>query len=302
MLTSAEVATLLRVHPKHVYRLLRDGLPARRVGGEWRFVRADVLEWSKTGASASSDASAVSGASEAADGPGSIRRNDERRIVAPPLLAANGDVAVELLLQRLCERTSTPLGFVSADRDTGLELLARRKVLAAGTHGLVPPRDLAGDRLVQIHLVRRAIGLVTRKGDKPRTLAKLGKTRLASRPATAGVRLHLDAALRAEGLDPQLVHERAVLYASHRDVVCSIAAGAADLGIASAAWAARLDLAFTPMVDEPYGLTLFAEDLGDPRVVQLCELAQSASFRSALSAVPGYVAEGSGSIHYEVID
>ena len=39
LLTTVEVAEVLRVHPKHVYRLLKKGLPARRVGAEWRFDR-----------------------------------------------------------------------------------------------------------------------------------------------------------------------------------------------------------------------------------------------------------------------
>jgi excisionase family DNA binding protein len=46
LLTSAEVAQLLRVHPKHLYRLLRRGLPGHRVdGGHWRFDREEVLAW-----------------------------------------------------------------------------------------------------------------------------------------------------------------------------------------------------------------------------------------------------------------
>ncbi len=43
LLKSVEVAALLNVHPKHVYRLLRRGLPGRRVGGDWRFDRDEVL-------------------------------------------------------------------------------------------------------------------------------------------------------------------------------------------------------------------------------------------------------------------
>lgn len=46
LLTSREVASLLRVHPKHLYRLLRRGLPGRRLGGgHWRFCRNEVLAW-----------------------------------------------------------------------------------------------------------------------------------------------------------------------------------------------------------------------------------------------------------------
>src|SRR4029077_4565312 len=51
LITTSDVARLLRVHPKHVYRLLRVGLPAHRVGGEWRFLTAAVLAWSGAAAS-----------------------------------------------------------------------------------------------------------------------------------------------------------------------------------------------------------------------------------------------------------
>jgi putative molybdopterin biosynthesis protein len=50
-LTTNEVAAVLRVHPKHVYRLLRQGLPARRVGGQWRFSTDEVLAWAAQGRS-----------------------------------------------------------------------------------------------------------------------------------------------------------------------------------------------------------------------------------------------------------
>src|SRR5277367_3870085 len=83
LLTTVEVAELLRVHPKHVYRLLKKGLPARRVGSEWRFDRGDVLVWS--GGSAPAQEPLVPAASTAR--------------VPPALVAGNGDVALMSLLR-----------------------------------------------------------------------------------------------------------------------------------------------------------------------------------------------------------
>jgi putative molybdopterin biosynthesis protein len=58
LLTSGEVARLLRVHPKHLYRLLRQGLPGRRLGrGHWRFRRDEVLAWIGSRSTSSSEAS-----------------------------------------------------------------------------------------------------------------------------------------------------------------------------------------------------------------------------------------------------
>lgn len=40
------VAKLLGIHPKTAARWARTrGLPGRKVGGEWRFVRAAVMRW-----------------------------------------------------------------------------------------------------------------------------------------------------------------------------------------------------------------------------------------------------------------
>jgi len=46
ILTAAEVADLLRIHPSTVYKLLRQGeLPAFKVGSNWRFLRTSIDEW-----------------------------------------------------------------------------------------------------------------------------------------------------------------------------------------------------------------------------------------------------------------
>jgi excisionase family DNA binding protein len=48
VLTIGEVAQLLRVHPATIYRLLKKkGIPAFRVGFDWRFSREAVEAWMK---------------------------------------------------------------------------------------------------------------------------------------------------------------------------------------------------------------------------------------------------------------
>ena len=45
IITPAEVAVLLKMHLKTVYKLAEKGvIPGRRVGRSWRFNRSDVLE------------------------------------------------------------------------------------------------------------------------------------------------------------------------------------------------------------------------------------------------------------------
>jgi putative molybdopterin biosynthesis protein len=46
ILTLKEVSALLRVHPSHIYRLLkRRQIPAMRIGGSWRFDYRVLIRW-----------------------------------------------------------------------------------------------------------------------------------------------------------------------------------------------------------------------------------------------------------------
>ena len=180
-----------------------------------------------------------------------------------------------------------------------MELLERRTVLAAGAHAGGFPAHLAGERLARIHLVRREIGLVFPGKDAPPTVRTLARRRLASRPASAGVRTYLDKALRKAGQDPARAHRKALLLNSHLDVVLAVVSGRAEVGLASRAWGERAGLAFLHLAEESYGLLVKARDLGDPRIVRLCEVAQGDEFRGRVGAVPGYDTVGSGDIRYD---
>ena len=281
LLTSREVADLLRVHPKQVYRLLRRGLPARRVGAEWRFDRAEVMAWSGAEAPRAQPPSPA---------PGS----------APPsIVAANGDVVVALLLRAANALGAPLLGFVQTDAARGIALLEQGAVLAVGAHAGGFPSHAGGDRAARVHLASREIGLLFRREARPPRLADLRRLRFASRPSTAGVRRLLDAALLRARLDPAAAHRRAVLLDSHLDVVLEVTSGRAEVGLGSRAWGGRAGLAFAPVATEDYGLIVKARDLGDPRVVRICEVAQGQHFRDAVEAEAGYDARGAGDIRYD---
>ena len=289
LLTTVEVAKLLRVHPKHVYRLLRKGLPARRVGSEWRFERGEVLAWSRPGTSASDPAADPQPAS-------SLRLSAATAPGVPPLIAANGDRVVMTLL-RLLQESGSFIGLVQSDKDTGFRLLTAGTVLATGSHAGGFPTHAGPERVARIHLVTREIGLAGR--GRPPKVRDLAKARLASRPPSAGVRRYLDEALAIEGIDAREVDARGKVCASHLEVACAVARGDADIGLASRAWAEELGLAFRPLAREAYGLLVRAKDLGDRSVVRVCEVAQSERFRSEVAEIPGYDPTGAGDIKYD---
>jgi putative molybdopterin biosynthesis protein len=278
LLTTKDVAALLRVHPKHVYRLMRRDLPALRVGDEWRFDRATVLSWA--------------GARGATSG---------QHGLVPGLVAANGDVVVDELLRQCARVMAPPLGFVLTDHSGGAGLLQRRLVLAAGCHaGLEAPRpdDGAppGAKLVRMQLVNREVGLATARGARVKTLAGAVGKRLAVRPATSGIRRRLDKALADAGIEARAAYRRSVEYACHRDVALAVARGDADAGLTTHAWAHAAGLSFLPIATEDYDLAFHADLVDDPRIVSLCEAAQQAAFRRRLRGCAGYDATGTGRV------
>jgi excisionase family DNA binding protein len=278
LLTTKEVAALLKVHPKHVYRLRKRGLPAHRVGDEWRFDEEEVRRYCR------------------ARGEEAAPASGDRRETPPPLLAANGDVAIEVLLDAARAAGAPLLGLVPADHAGGLALLRRGAVLLAGCHGSAVPPEAADLGLVRIHVADREVGLAFRRGLRLRQVSAVAGRRFASRPPSAGIRAHLDAALHEAGVDPVAAHADAVLHRSHRDVVMAVLRGEAEIGLCSRAWSVAAGLSFHPLASEPYGLVLRADDLGDPHVVALCELAQSGSYRKKLRGDLGYEPRRSGEI------
>jgi len=278
LMTTRAVARLLGVHPKQVYRLLQRGLPALRVGDEWRFERERVLEW----AGSATPPRPEPALAPAAAGP-------------PPLLAANGDCAVELLLAALRAGPGPLLGFVQADHTQAATLLGQGRVLIAGQHGSEPPATSL-PQCARLHLVTRQVGLVTRRGSRLRGVGALVGKRLASRPPTAGVRRQLDQSLAAAGIEPERAYRHATECASHRDVVLAVAAGVADVGIATAAWARAANLPFQALHSEPYELVIPVRELGNPRVVAVCEVAQGLAWRRQLRDDFGYDVRRTGDL------
>jgi putative molybdopterin biosynthesis protein len=284
LLRSADVARLLRVHPKQIYRLLARGLPAHRVGAEWRFSRDEVLKWS--------------GVPTAKPSSPTMPRA-EHVIAPPPLVGANGDVVIDVLLARIAARGRELVGLVQSDRGQALDRLVARQILLAGFHGDVPPSHAGTLRLARIHLVDREVGLAYRPSSKVRKLGDLARKRIGVRPKTAGIRVALERALAEAKTSLAKLRAETSTYDSHREVVCAVLRDEVDVALTTAAWAERAGLSFLAFGRESYDLLLHAADLGLPPTIGVCEVAQSAEFRASLAKIAGYDARGAGEIRYE---
>jgi excisionase family DNA binding protein len=278
LLTTIEVARVLKVHPKHVYRLIKRGLPAHRVGDEWRFDENEVRQFWGVPVAAAPEAER-----------GAVRATQ-------PLLASNGDLLLDVLFDEAQQRRAPLLGHVQADHATGLEQLRRGAVLLCGCHGADIPASVPDVVLARIHLAQREVGLVYRRGLRVRRASAMVGRRVAGRPATAGVRAHLEAALRREGVELDRAYASVRLHPSHRSVVMAVLREDAEIGLATRAWSIATGLGFLPLAWESYGLVLRAEDLSDVRVAALCEAAQSTACRRRLRSEYGYDSRRSGEI------
>ena len=292
LMTTKEVAALLKVHPKHVYRLLRRGLPAHRVGDEWRFDEEEVRRFCRNRGTDMLAARGTEGS--ASESPVSSQTSPATQTAS--FIAANGDVAVELLLELVRRLRGPCLGHIPADHATGLGLLRQETVLLSGFHGDAMPAGFPEAGLARIQLVDRQVGIVFQRGLHLRRLSSIVGRRLAGRPLTAGIRTHLDVSLRNEGVEPERVYKNAMLLDSHRDVVMAVVRGDAQVGLASQAWAARAGLGFLALASESYGYLVRAKNLGDPAIVGLCEVAQGSAFRKRLASEHGYAASRAGEI------
>ena len=228
--------------------------------------------------------------------PGRRRRAPQEN--SPGSVAANGDIAIEVLLTHLARRGASPFGLVkrigARPCTCSSRAKSQRRAITARaapdsfrpTPGVRPPRGPTGWVL-------------------PCGVESAFKTCVSSgvgdwRAATAGVRQHLDCELvRQEAESSDGSRGRADFSGSGRDVVCAVARGEADIGLASAAWTRRVGLEFALLRREPYGLVFRASTLGDPRIVRLCEVVQSTEFRREMATVYGYQAGRTGVLSFE---
>jgi molybdate-binding protein len=217
-------------------------------------------------------------------------------------LAGSDDPALDLLLR--ASRGSATLAPGARGSVPGLEQLARGTADAAAVHLLDVSSGrwnegfargaLAGQPVLLVHLWRREQGLVVARGN-PRSIeavADLAGHRVAWRPPGAGSRLLLERLMRQAGLQPR--PELGVRAESHLAVATTVAAGAADTGLAVRAVADSLGLEWIPVATEWFELALAAGSRSamDP----LLDVLGSTVVQNQLAALPGYELAMSGEV------
>jgi putative molybdopterin biosynthesis protein len=282
LLTTREVAGLLRIKERKIYDLVASGeIPHVRVTGKLLFPRALLDAW--------------------------LLRHSESHEAPrtwPDIVAGSHDPLLDWALRESGAGLAT---FFNGSLD-GLERIGRGDAIAAGLHLVEGPgwnighieRRLAGEPVVLLEWARREQGLILPPGNPAGITgaAGLAGRRLIPRQREAGSFLLLQRLLEAEGLSLDALDLVAPPARTEADVAIAIADGKAEVGLGLAAMARQFRLAFVPLVRERYDLLIWRRAYFEPPLQRLFAFCRSAPFAARAGELGGYDIAGFGHVHH----
>ena len=151
-----------------------------------------------------------------------------------------------------------------------------------------------------IHVTTRQQGVMVARGNplkiyEVKDLARPG-VRFINRQPGSGTRLLLDLMLRKQGLEPSAIHGYEQCEFTHAAVAAYVASGMADAGFGVETPARRFKLDFIPSQTERYFLLCDERVFDTPALQQLLGILRSEAFETAVNQLPGYRAEGAGTV------
>jgi len=149
-------------------------------------------------------------------------------------------------------------------------------------------------------LVTRTQGLMVRNGN-PKGIGGLQDlarpdVRMVNRQRGSGTRALLEFLLSSAGIERDRIHGYETEEMTHGAVAALIAGHQADAGLGVQAASALYRLDFVPLCVERYYLACRTETLQDDRMKRLLQFVRSERFSTIVATLPGYSAEGAGSV------
>ncbi|MCB1884669.1 MAG: helix-turn-helix transcriptional regulator [Geminicoccaceae bacterium] len=284
LLTTAEVADLLRIKERKVYDLVAGGLiPYVRVTGKLLFPRALLDAW--------------------------IARNSVRGGEAcaprPNVLVGSHDPLLDWALR---EAGTGLAAFCDGSLD-GLHRLAQGEAVAAGLHLPGEGEDgpnveqvqaaLAGRPIVLLEWARRSQGLIVPAGNPKGIggLADLEGLRFVPRQPGAGARLLFERLCRDRGVDPEALPQEPPAR-SEAEVALAVAEGRAEAGFGLAAPARQFRLGFVPLAEERFDLLVWRPAYFEPPLQRLFAFCRTAPFLERARSLAGYDVGGLGTVRF----
>ncbi len=161
-------------------------------------------------------------------------------------------------------------------------------------------RLFPGQRMLLVRLVDRSLGLILPQGNPQniQSVVDLTRTgiRFANRQAGSGTRVWLDNALRQLNVSPEQIQGYPIQLGTHSEAARQVADGAADVVIGLESAAQAFDLAFVPLLQEPYDLVFHAGTAEQPPVRRLLDWIASPQGKKDLARLAGYNTDHSGEL------
>jgi len=294
LLSTKEVASLLGIHEKNVYKLITEkGLPATKVTGKWLFPKHLVQQWVENN---------------------TINYPHQESLVfrAPTLFVVAGsndillDRSLSLFMRQYPDYTAV---FGNLGSMGGLKTLRQGLCHVATSHmaeeesedfNFGPAAAILEDMPAVVNFCKREQGLIISPGNPHhiRSIADVAAKglRLVNRSLGTGTRHWLDQALSRNGLSPAGIigYEREV--PRHLDVGLEVLSGRADCGPGIHTVAGLLGLDFIPFHWERFDLLITKERFFDPNIQDFLHTLSSSEFTDLTFDLAGYDLSVSGKI------
>lgn len=285
-LTTSEVADYLRLKPRKVYDLVRQGqIPCSRATGKLLFPRQAVDLWVMN-----------------------HLEGDQAASVGPQEVLGGSQ---DPLLDWAMRESGCGLASLCQGSGDGIQRLLAGKASVVGAHlldadgGYNDPAQLGlgGMRdLVVVHWARRQQGLML-AADNPLGISGLGDltrsdVRVARRPQGAGAHRLLQGLLDRQGISMDALGLLEQPAMSEDDLALSIAQGRADAGLGVEAAARRQGLAFLPLQQESFDLLLRRRSYFEPPLQRLLAFARQPRLREQAEQFGGYDVSDLGAVRF----
>ena len=288
MLTTKELADLLRLNEKKIYQLVKEGsLPHVNIAGKWLFPEQHIRRW--------------------------IDENVQRG--KDVLIMGSDDILLARFLSTY-NRDKFPetLTFYSSLGSLrGIHALAQKKGQACCTHLLdmetgeynlpILSRVLSGQRYVVVNLWHRKQGLILKQGN---SLGIKGlkdviekKARFVNRNEGSGTRMLLEYLLKEKGWDKKEITSFVNEVNTHLEVALKVFFGEADVGLGIEYVAHLFSLDFVPLKEERFDLVV-PREIWSTKVMQgLIACIDPVQISRLSRTLPGYNLKDTGKIIFE---
>jgi len=285
-LNTAEVAEYLRLKPRKVYDLVRQGqIPCSRATGKLLFPRSSVDLWVMKH---------LEGDAREGDSP-------------PEVLAGSQDPLLDWALRE----SGSGLATLCQGSGDGVQRLLAARALVVGSHLLgadgrynVPSElGLGGmSDLVVLHWVRRTQGLIVAPGNPCglETITDLARTeaRVVRRQEGAGAHRLLVRLVEQAGLALDAIALASRPAMSEDDLALAVHHGEADVGLGAEAAARRQGLDFIPLHQEDFDLLMRRRSYFSEPVQRLVRFARAERLRHQAEALGGYDLSRHGEVRF----